>query len=81
MVRKSVYIELSISGYLTARPSCAIVSLARQILTLEWWEASKPAFMVFISEALLEEIAQGDRSAIALCNQAILVNPVASLTN
>jgi len=80
-MRKLVYIESSIIGYLTARPSRDVVSLARQTLTLDWWETSKPAFTVFISEAVLEEIAKGDPSAAALRNQAVLGIPVVSLTD
>jgi predicted nucleic acid-binding protein len=78
---KSVYIESSIFGYLTARPSRDVVSAARQALTLDWWESCKANFAVFVSEAVLQEISQGDPAAAQLRLQAVHGIPVVSLLN
>jgi len=80
-MRKSVYIESSIIGYLTARPSKDVVSHARQLITLDWWESSKAAFAVFISDVVLQEINQGDPNAALLRMQATAGIPIVPITD
>ena len=80
-MRKLVYIESSIIGYLAARPSRDVVSLARQTITLDWWETSKPSFDVLISQAVIDEISQGDAVAAARRKEAVFGIPVVSLTD
>lgn len=60
---KSVYIESSVISYITSRSSKDIVTAARKSITIEWWEAYKDSFEVFISELVLEEIGAGDAFA------------------
>jgi hypothetical protein len=62
-MKPRVYIETTIPSYLTAFPSRDIVICAHQQLTKEWWLESKAKFETFISEAVMEEIRQGDVSA------------------
>ena len=59
-MRKSVYIESSIIGYLTARPSRDLVKAARQAITNDWWNVWRSDFDVFVSQSVLNEISQGD---------------------
>jgi predicted nucleic acid-binding protein len=80
-MKKSVYIESSVISYLTSRPSKDIVSAARQTLTLDWWEGHRAAFNVFISDAVVEEISQGNAAAAALRQQMVADIPVVSLTD
>ena len=70
-MRKSVYIESSIIGYLTARPSRDIVSAARQAITTQWWLQRMPNFEVYISRLVEREIASGDPNAAKLRIQAV----------
>ena len=60
---KSVYIESSVISYITSRPSRDIVTSARQAISVEWWEAYKHSFELFVSELVLEEIGSGDSRA------------------
>lgn len=57
---KSVYIESSVISYITARPSRDVVTLARQAITIEWWEEYKDSYDAYISELVIEEIGSGD---------------------
>jgi hypothetical protein len=61
---ESVYIETSILGYLTARPSRDIVVAANIALTREWWDSRRNDFQLYFSQAVVKETSQGD-AAIA----------------
>jgi hypothetical protein len=62
---ESVYIETTIVSYLVARPSSAPLVAAKQGITREWWELRRPLFACFVSEAVLQEAAQGDEAQAA----------------
>ncbi|MBW4479865.1 MAG: type II toxin-antitoxin system VapC family toxin [Tolypothrix brevis GSE-NOS-MK-07-07A] len=57
---EAVYIETSILGYLTARPSRNLVLVANTEVTREWWDTRRNAFSLYTSQAVLKEVAQGD---------------------
>lgn len=56
----TVYIETTIPSYLTANPGRDLIVAAHQEITREWWEKSAQRFDLVISEAVMEEISQGD---------------------
>ena len=62
-MKQRVYIETSIVSYLTARPSRDLIILARQQLTLDWWESQKFDYDVYISQLVLQEASAGDELA------------------
>jgi len=59
-MNETIYIETSILGYLTARPSRNIILAANTEITREWWNTRRSAFSLFTSQAVLKEVAQGD---------------------
>jgi hypothetical protein len=59
-VRPTVYLETSVVSYLVAEPSVLLVTLAHQHITTRWWAAARPLFDCYVSQYVLEEIAQGD---------------------
>jgi hypothetical protein len=61
---ETVYIETSILGYLTARPSRDIVVAANIEITREWWDTRRSDFQLYSSQAVVKETSQGD-AAIA----------------
>jgi hypothetical protein len=63
--KPSVYIETTIFGFLTARPSRIIVQAARQELTRRWWEEERRKYRTFASAHVIEEAQAGDPSAAA----------------
>ncbi|MDQ3557329.1 MAG: type II toxin-antitoxin system VapC family toxin [Gemmatimonadota bacterium] len=60
-----VYVETSILGYLTARPSRDLIVAGHQQLTHEWWQLRRPLFEIFVSELVLEEAGRGDAEIAA----------------
>jgi hypothetical protein len=57
---ETVYIETSILGYLTARPSRDIVVAANVEITREWWDTRRNDFQLYASQAVVKETSQGD---------------------
>lgn len=64
-MKPSVYIETTISSYLTAWQSPQIVMAARQQITHDWWNNHRDNFDLFISQVVLDESAGGDPDASA----------------
>lgn len=60
-MKPKVYIETSIFGYLTARPSRDVVVNANQILAQEWWDDYRHEFDLFISDIVIDEAEKGDK--------------------
>lgn len=60
-----VYVETSVIGYLTARPSRDLVMAAHQEVTHEWWRSRRAAFALFYSEVVRDEASMGDSQAAA----------------
>ena len=59
----TVYIETSIVGYMTARSSDAVIFLARQQLTLQWWTDQKDKYDLVTSQLAIDEAGAGDPTA------------------
>ena len=57
---ESVYIETSVAGYLTARPSNNLILMANSEITRRCWETRRSQFNLYISQVVLDEAAQGD---------------------
>jgi PIN domain len=57
---ETVYIETSILGYLTARPSRDLVVAANIEITREWWDMRRSYFQLYSSQAVVQETSQGD---------------------
>ena len=57
---EAVYIETSILGYLTARPSRDLVVAANIEITREWWDTRRSNFQLYTSQAVIKETSQGD---------------------
>jgi hypothetical protein len=70
MARPRVYVETSVISYLTALPSRDLVLAAHQQVTRDWW-SSRARFELFVSDAVLEEVARGDSAAAARRRSAL----------
>ena len=57
---ETVYIETSIIGYLTTRPSRNLILVANAEVTREWWDTRRSTFNLYTSQAVLKEVSQGD---------------------
>ena len=59
----TVYIETSIIGYITSRPSRDLITAANQRLTHDWWNECRENFDIFISQFVIDECTLGDAIA------------------
>ncbi len=59
----TVYIETSIIGYMTARSSNAVIFLARQQLTRQWWTDQRTKLDLVTSQLVIDEAGSGDPTA------------------
>ncbi len=57
---ETVYIETSVIGYLTVRPSNNLILMANWEITRRWWDARRSQFTLYISQVVLDEAGQGD---------------------
>ncbi len=62
---ETVYIETSILGYLTARSTKNLILAANIEITKEWWETRRSDFVLYTSQAVLNEVAKGDTEVAA----------------
>jgi hypothetical protein len=60
---KTVYLETSIFGYLTGRPSRDLLVSARQQITERWWHDHRQRFELFVSPVVETEAGRGDPEA------------------
>jgi len=57
-----IYVETTVISYLTALPSTDLIQAAHQQITRAWWE-QRQRFDLFVSQAVLREVAGGDAEA------------------
>jgi predicted nucleic acid-binding protein len=77
----TVYVETTIPSYLTAWTSRDLVRAAHQQITREWWQTARDQFEMYVSEAVIQEIALGDANAAADRQGAVKDLPVLTLTD
>ena len=69
--KKKVYLESTIFGYLTGRPSAIPKTAYWQALTRQWWEICRPKVDCFISRWVISESEDGDADAVE-CRMSVL---------
>ncbi len=62
MPKPTAYIETSVIGYLTAKPSRDLIVAACQQATRLWWEQYAGRFDLYVSVLVIREAAKGARS-------------------
>lgn len=62
-MEETVYVETSITSYLTARPSNDLRATANLNTTTEWWETRRPSYSVFVSDLVISEASRGNPEA------------------
>ena len=63
---QKVYLETTIPSYLTSIPSRDIIILGHKELTKEWWNKYRDKYELFVSQAVVDEVTQGDKAVAAL---------------
>jgi predicted nucleic acid-binding protein len=64
-VNETVYIETSILGHLTARPTDNLIVAANVKITQDWWNEHSSSFTLYASEIVEDEAAKGDPTIAA----------------
>ncbi|WP_292861111.1 type II toxin-antitoxin system VapC family toxin [Nostoc sp. LPT] len=59
-MKESIYIETSILGHLTARPTDNLILAANIKITQDWWNENCSSFIIYASEIGEDEAAKGD---------------------
>ena len=62
---ESVFIETTIPSYHVAQRAREIVQAARQELTIEWWASRSSLYDLYTSQAVLDEVARGEKAMAA----------------
>ena len=62
---ESVYIETSILGHFTARPTDNLILAANMKVTQDWWNEYRHLFTLYASEIVADEAAKGDATIAA----------------
>jgi hypothetical protein len=63
VLMQTIYVETSIIGYLTARSGNAVIFLARQELTRQWWQKHRGRYELVTSQLVLDEAGADDPTA------------------
>ena len=75
-MQSSVYIETSVIGYLTSKPSRDLIVAAHQQITGDWRENALRHYNAYISSIVLEEISRGDINVAQLRLEKVSSFPV-----
>ncbi len=63
MTKPAVYLETSVIGYATSRPSRDLIVAGRQQITREWFALRADAYELFVSQLVVTEAMAGDEEA------------------
>ncbi|MBI4531315.1 MAG: type II toxin-antitoxin system VapC family toxin [Candidatus Latescibacteria bacterium] len=63
MEKPTLYLETTIPSYYTARVSQNLIVAAHQAITIEWWQNESHKYAMYISQFVLDEVAEGDPEA------------------
>ena len=77
-MKPKVYLESSVSSYLTGRVNASLTVAANQQLTQEWWDKHRGKYDLYISLTVKDEIGAGDSEAARVRLQAIAGIPFVS---
>lgn len=62
-LHKGVYLETTVIGHFAGRLHLIAAVLARQQLTQQWWDSASNRYLLFVSDLVLVERADGDGDA------------------
>ena len=80
-MKSTLYVETSVVGYYTGRPSRDLIIAGRQQITRDWWENERREYSLYISALVLEECRRGEPEAIRKRQQALKGIPLLGTTS
>jgi hypothetical protein len=79
-MKPTVYVEMSVIGYLTSWPSGDLIVAARQKITRDWWRDAPAKYELTVSERVVSEASAGDPQAVQDRLKAIQGLPILPVT-
>jgi predicted nucleic acid-binding protein len=70
-MKPALYVETSVVGYYTGRPSRDLIVAGRQQVTRDWWENERLEYSLYISALVLQECQCGEPEAVKRREQAL----------
>jgi hypothetical protein len=80
-MKPTLYVETSVVGYYTGRPSRDLIIAGRQQITRDWWENERHKYSLHISALVLQESQRGEPEAIRKRQQALKGIPLLGTTS
>lgn len=80
-MKTRIYIETSVVSYLTARPSSNTIIAGHQASTQLMWDMIGKDFDPYISDLVIQEVAEGDKQQARLRKNAIENFPALDIDN
>ena len=80
-MKPALYVETSIVGYYTGRPSRDLIIAGRQQITRDWWENERQKYVLHVSALVLQESQRGEPEAIKKREQALKGIPLLGMTD
>jgi hypothetical protein len=80
-MKPTLYLETSVVGYYTGRPSRDLVIAGRQQITRDWWENERQKYSLHVSALVLQESQRGEPEAIKRREQALKGIPLLGATD
>lgn len=79
-MKPKVYLETTIPSLLTGWPQRDLVLAADQQVTQAWWQTRRTDFHLFVSQVVLDEVAEGDRAAATARLKVLAGLPILAVT-
>lgn len=76
---QSVYMETTVPSYLAAKASRDLIIAAHQKITQDWWQTAHKRFDLYVSEAVLAELREGNPEAVSRRLEAVDNLPVLTI--
>ncbi len=80
-MKPTVYVETSVVGYCTGRPSRDLIIAGRQAITRDWWENERRKYSLHISVLVLQESQRGEPEAVRKRQEALKGIPLLGMTD
>ncbi len=80
-MKPALYLETSVVGYYTGRPSRDLIIAGRQQITRDWWENERRKYSLHISALVLQESQRGEPEAIKRRESALRGIPLPGTTD
>ena len=80
-MQPKLYVETTIVGYLTAKPSKDLIVAAHQKLTRQWWNRRRANFDLYVAQGVLHEAGAGDKREARRRLKALRGIPLLAVTD